>query len=140
MTKEPISLEEELSKHGYRCTSPRRETMKILLGNHLPMTTAEIHRQISKKGINLVSVYRTIQLFCSLGIAASVDQVAEGQRFELSDDYRSHHHHLVCQSCGKTEDYEECALDRFIQKIFDRTKFRVMRHELRFLGACSSCA
>ncbi len=62
--------------------------------------------------------------------------VAEGQRFELSDDYRGHHHHFICGGCGKTEDCEMEELEKLIRRRFH---FKITRHDLRFIGLCQSC-
>jgi Fur family transcriptional regulator, ferric uptake regulator len=62
--------------------------------------------------------------------------VAVGQRFELSDDYPGHHHHLICGGCGKTEDCEMEELEKLIRR---RLHFKVTRHDLWFIGLCQSC-
>jgi Fur family ferric uptake transcriptional regulator len=105
-----------------------------------PLTIAELYRRLGRTRAHLASVYRAVRALCDLGILTRVDQVAEGQRYELADPYQKHHHHLICQACGKIEDLEYCALPGMEKKIRDLTRFRVIKHEVRFLGICGACA
>jgi Fur family ferric uptake transcriptional regulator len=135
-----LRLHNVLAERQVRRTTPRQQVLDAFLSTHLPMTVAEVHRRLRNRRINLVSVYRAIHLFCRLGMLTAVDQVAEGRRYELSDDHRAHHHHLICERCGDIQDFEECSLDTLERRIRRRMEFRITRHELRFFGLCHSCA
>jgi Fur family transcriptional regulator, ferric uptake regulator len=124
---------------GFNKTEPRRLVLEVFLNDHRPLTPSAVHEQLPDANINLASVYRTIELFCQLGVLTEVDHVPEGRRYELSDDYREHHHHLICRSCGKTEDFEDCEMEQIERLIKKRFQFQVTRHELRFLGLCRRC-
>jgi Fur family ferric uptake transcriptional regulator len=124
---------------GFNKTGPRRLVLEVFLNDHRPLTPAAVHKQLPNRNINLTSVYRTIDLFCRLGVLTEVDHVPEGRRYELSDDYREHHHHLICRGCGKTEDFEDCEMEQIERLIRKRFHFQVTRHELRFLGLCRRC-
>jgi Fur family ferric uptake transcriptional regulator len=124
---------------GFSKTQPRRLVLEVFLNDHRPLTPAAVHEQLPDSNINLASVYRTIELFCRLGVLTEVDHVPEGRRYELSDDYREHHHHLICHGCGKTEDFEDCEMEQIERLIKKRFHFQVTRHELRFLGLCRRC-
>jgi Fur family ferric uptake transcriptional regulator len=113
--------------------------LEVFLNDQRPLTPAAVHEQLPNSNINLASVYRTIELFCRLGVLTEVDHVPEGRRYELSDDYREHHHHLICGNCGKTEDFEDCEMEEIERLIRKRFHFQVTRHELRFLGLCRRC-
>jgi Fur family transcriptional regulator, ferric uptake regulator len=124
---------------GFSKTEPRRLVLEVFLNDQRPLTPAAVHAQLPDSNINLASVYRTIELFCRLEVLTEVDHVPEGRRYELSDDYREHHHHLICRSCGKTEDFEDCEMEQIERLIKKRFQFQVTRHELRFLGLCRRC-
>jgi Fur family transcriptional regulator, ferric uptake regulator len=124
---------------GFSKTGPRRLVLEVFLNDHRPLTPAAVHKQLPNRNTNLASVYRTIDLFCRLGVLTEVDHVPEGRRYELSDDYREHHHHLICRGCGKTEDFEDCEMEQIERLIKKRFHFQVTRHELRFLGLCQRC-
>jgi Fur family ferric uptake transcriptional regulator len=66
------------------------------------------------------------------------------QRFELSERFTGHHHHLVCRRCGDVQDLEGCVLRkpvlaRLEQRIRRTTRFRVLDHDLRLYGVCARC-
>ena len=128
-----------LIAEGYSQTKPRRQVLEVFLQNDKPLTPAAVHKRLAGHRINLASVYRAIELFCRVRVLAEVDHVQEGRRYELSDEYRGHHHHLICDGCGNTEDFEDCEMDDLERLIRKRFHFKVRRHDLRFIGLCRSC-
>lgn len=132
-------IERRLAEQGFSKTGPRRLVLEVFLNDDRPLTPTAVHKRLSDRTINLASVYRAIELFCRLGVLTEVDHVPEGRRYELSDDYREHHHHLICQECGKSEDFEDCEMEEIEKLIRRRFQFKVTRHELRFLGLCHRC-
>jgi Fur family ferric uptake transcriptional regulator len=132
-------IQRALVAEGHSQTKPRRQVLEAFLSHGEPLTSAGVLRQLTDRRINLASVYRAIKLFCRLGVLCEVDHVHEGQRYELSDQYRGHHHHLICGSCGKTQDFEDCKLEELEKIIRRRFHFKVTRHDLRFIGLCQRC-
>jgi Fe2+ or Zn2+ uptake regulation protein len=59
-------------------------------------------------------------------------------RYELADD---HHHHLVCDTCGRIEDVTTCPVEAagLTRQIQRRTGFAVRSHVLELFGLCRSC-
>lgn len=128
-----------LTERGGRWTRPREKVLEVFLGNRRPLTPREVHRQ-GGRGVNLASVYRNIHLLRGAGILSSVDRVEEGERFELSERHRDHHHHLICERCGAVEDLEGCLLEDVERRVRKKTRFLITRHELNLFGLCPSCA
>ena len=129
-----------LLEKGLRWTKPRQNVLDVFGRERHPLTIAEAHRRLDKKQTHLASVYRAVETLCDLGILTKVDQVDEGQRYELSDQYREHHHHLICQSCGRVEDFIGCFAREMEKRIKKLKHFRVIKHDMRFLGICRGCA
>ena len=127
-------------RKAFRQTPPRQEVLRVFAEHSQPMTVAEVHKRIRSRQINLTSVYRAIHLFRRLGILVLTDRVTGGQRFELSDNHRAHHHHLICDHCGSVTDFEDCLIGPFERKIRERTSFAVRRHDLQFYGLCVRCS
>jgi Fur family ferric uptake transcriptional regulator len=132
-------IQQTLVAEGHSQTNPRRQVLEVFLENDKPLTPTAVHKRLAGHGINLASVYRAIELFCRVRVLAEVDHVQEGRRYELSDEYRGHHHHLICGGCGKTEDFEDCEMEDLEKLIQRRFHFKVTRHDLRFIGLCRSC-
>ncbi len=126
----------DLQVNGLKITAPRREILKILSSN--PLSAQEVHQLLKEKGFNvdLVTVYRTLELFDNLKLVRKTQFEDKVTRFELPSD--SHHHHLVCVKCGLVE---EVKVDesKFVRKIEKTSDFKVERHSLEFFGFCKKC-
>lgn len=139
MKVQTSEISQFLTDKGFRWTKPRQRVLEIFTENHLPLTVAEVYSKLGGLEADMASVYRTIKLFCEHGVLSFVDTVNEGRRYELSDDYREHHHHLICQTCGQIEDFEDCFIGEIEKDIFNKMKFKVMNHDLKFFGRCRKC-
>jgi Fur family ferric uptake transcriptional regulator len=133
-----------LASQGLRLTAPRRAVVDVLVAHAAPLSVADIHGRLKKRRVNLVSVYRTVRLLCKLGLVRLADESRGTQRFELSEAFTGHHHHLVCSGCGQVQDLEGCwlgvemleALSRRVQRA---RRFRVTTHDLKLFGLCQHC-
>ena len=76
----------------------------------------------------------------------------EGQIIGLTTVYRredgeaiyrlcgeSHHHHLVCKSCGTTIEIEGGAIEKWAKKIAEDHGFREVGHTAEIFGLCKKC-
>jgi Fur family ferric uptake transcriptional regulator len=119
--------------------------LDVLAETRVPMTVGEIHARLSPRRANIVSVYRTVHLLTRLNLVRSTDATRGSQRYELTEPFTGHHHHLICQACGRIEDLDGCALSDEVLARLTRTvrhsrQFQVLEHELRLFGLCRSCA
>lgn len=130
-------LVELLSNNSLRVTNPRIDILHILRANHHPLTISEIHSKIKSKGIDLATVYRTINSFLKFNIVNEVDFKDEFKRYELIFD-RHHHHHIVCKVCRKVEDIDAC-VDAKIEKVLKKRGYKNISHSLEFFGICEKC-
>jgi Fur family ferric uptake transcriptional regulator len=133
-----------LVSRGFRLTGPRRAVLDVLLDRSEPLSVAQIHARLRDGRINLVSVYRTVHLLSDLGVVRVADASTGSQRFELSGEFTRHHHHLICQRCGRIEDLEGCLLEEVLEALNRRVRrsngFQVTDHDVRLLGVCGRCA
>ena len=67
----------------------------------------------------------------------------EGDKVGLATVYRrcssTHHHHLVCRSCGRTVEIAGPAVERWATKVAEEHAFTDVRHTLELFGTCASC-
>jgi Fur family ferric uptake transcriptional regulator len=65
-------------------------------------------------------------------------EVGDGQaRFERTGEH--HHHHLVCEQCGRLVAFADPGLERAIDGLSDRLGVRVSSHDVLLRGACERC-
>jgi Fur family ferric uptake transcriptional regulator len=133
-------VEEFLRQRQYKLTGARKEIIRILNGSDRPLSIQEIHQQLNNTTADLASVYRTINLFCDLGVTTKSNFQEKLYRYELSDTFTRHHHHLICKQCGRvTNVFEHCLPDDVAEQILQQEGFTVESHILEFYGICKAC-
>jgi Fur family ferric uptake transcriptional regulator len=90
---------------GYHTGAARETVLELLSGQNCCLTAQEIFDALRAKGrkIGIASVYRSVDVLAELGLLQRVD-VGDGvMRFQPVRPGGDHHHHLVCDDCGKVE-------------------------------------
>lgn len=126
-----------------RYTAKRRALVEVLQRSGRPLSMPSILEQ--SPGMAQSSVYRNLAV---LEHAAAVRRIVTNDdhaAFELSEDLSSHHHHLICSTCGVIEDFvvpED--LEQQLSKVLDaaarRHDFTPSTHTLDLFGTCRACA
>ena len=52
---------------------------------------------------------------------------------------RGHHHHLVCRTCGRVEDFATCDVSSLVRELARNTAYQIEGHWLEVYGRCASC-
>ncbi len=103
------------------------------------LSPLEIYQNLvkKKKKIGLTSIYRSLELFGSLGI---VFKIANGPsvRYKLCE-LENHHHHIVCKTCGSVVELDFCDISNWSKKVTESTGYQVVDHQLNFFGFCKDC-
>jgi Fur family ferric uptake transcriptional regulator len=141
MANDLRQIRHRLGERGHFWTRARSAVLRPLTAHASPLTAEEIHRPIRGSGVNLSSVYRALHLFQSLRIVRRLELGQNVGPYELADGSREHHHHLVCDACGRIEDMTACPVDqaRLGRRIRKRTGFAVRSHLLELFGLCPAC-
>ena len=130
-----------LRERGERITPARKKIVEIFFDAKKPLTAGELFLELKKAKIrsDKTTIYRQIEDLLVHGILEEVRFEDRVKRYELS--LGSHHHHLVCVSCGKVADVELKEDLHKQEKIIGRQKdFQVLRHSLEFFGRCRPCS
>jgi Fe2+ or Zn2+ uptake regulation protein len=134
---------ERLRVVGQRYTSKRRDLVSILERARKPLSTGEI---LSDSGVlPQSSVYRNLSVLEHAGVVRRVITEEEFSRYELTEEFTEHHHHLICSSCGRVEDVTlpgdlEVSMDRTLDGLARRAGFAEVGHRLDLIGTCRNCA
>jgi len=91
--------------------------------------------------INQTTLYRALESLTDSGVVRKVDLGHAHVHYEIVEGV-PHHHHIVCNSCGKIEDIQNCGSDALEKKILGLSKtFHLIKsHSLEFFGVCNACA
>jgi Fe2+ or Zn2+ uptake regulation protein len=126
-----------------RYTSGRRELVDLLAAAPRPETIPEI--LLRAPSLAQSSAYRNLVVLEECGVAHRVVTSDERSRYELAEDLMGHHHHLICTSCGRVDDFTvspqmERSLEAALERAVEGTGFRAAAHRLDVIGTCASCA
>jgi Fur family ferric uptake transcriptional regulator len=133
---------DRLADAGYRRGGARRELLALMSNQRCALSAFEIEDALAagKRRVSRASVYRVLEEFEAIGLVQRVD-VGDGiSRFEPVRHGRGHHHHLVCDRCGRLEPFSDEGLERAITRLADRVPLEVSEHEVVLHGACATCA
>lgn len=122
-----------------RLTRQRQAVADVLAELDDFRSAREIHALLKDRGhgIGLATVYRTLQLLADheqVDVIRSADGEAGYRRCSAS-----HHHHLVCRSCGATVEVEGPAVERWTRAMAAEHGFTDVSHTLEIFGTCPSC-
>jgi Fur family transcriptional regulator, ferric uptake regulator len=130
-----------LSEAGYRSSAPREEVIGAIAELRCSITAREIADLLRERdsGVGLASIYRALDLLDRQGLVQRFD-VGEGVgRYEPALPGGDHHHHVVCDSCGTVEPFEDDALEDAIHGLSGKTEFRIAAHDVTLHGECPAC-
>lgn len=130
-----------LVSKSQRITIPRLKVLEVLGANNKPLTISDLHNILNdgvKKKIDLVTVYRIVNLFVKLSIVSEVHFGDEFKRYEMMK-HGHHHHHIVCKICNKVECLDICIMKE-LEKSVKQKGYSHITHSLEFFGVCNSCS
>lgn len=132
-------LAQILHQAGYKYTSPRRLVAEVLLESRTHLTAPEVVERVAEQdaSIGRMSVYRTLDLFTRLGLIHPAFQGGVNARYVVM--VGGHHHHLICQNCGKVVHFDECPLRDLTHQLETQFGFAIEGHLLELFGRCADC-
>ena len=124
-----------------RATRQRAAVADILSRTEEFRSAQQIHAALDAEGtrVGLATVYRNLTALAGSG---EVDQIrnAEGETLYRRCDAHSHHHHLVCRSCGTTVEVSAAPLETWVARISQKNGFTDVEHTAELFGLCAACS
>lgn len=125
-----------LDEAGRRSGASRRQVVALLAEEDCALTALEIDRRLETVG--RASVYRTLDQLERLHLVQRVEIGGDAAGYERLDP-REHHHHLVCEECGRLIPFTDQALERAIAAVGREAGFEVATHDVVLRGRCPRC-
>jgi Fur family ferric uptake transcriptional regulator len=132
--------ETESGSPALRPTRQRRAITDALIAATDFQSAQEIHDSVRQAGdkVGLATVYRTLQAMADAGdVDVRHNPAGEATYRRCSD---SHHHHLVCRSCGRTVEITGSAVERWAHAVAEEHGFSDVSHTVELIGLCAECA
>ena len=131
---------ELLESNGVRATRQRIEILGELAREPDDVTAQALWRRLRgrrRSRIGLATVYRTLALLHEHGVIDSLSHHGGELCYRLCSG--AHHHHLVCSSCHRVVEIEECGLDDWLAAVGERHGFVPTEHTVEITGLCAGC-
>ncbi len=137
------AIADRLAANNLRYTEGRQSLVKAIVRASGPQTAEDLHRKLRRK-MSLASLYRSLGQMQEAGVFTALYNQGRIARFELADWLTGHHHHLVCDNCGKIIELDlgrsgEEAIDKVLKAAAKAVGFQERDHLLEIVGLCSDC-
>jgi Fur family ferric uptake transcriptional regulator len=131
-----------LTAAGYRRGGARRAILELLDEQSCALSAVEIEEQLARRRreVSRASIYRVMEELETIGLVQRVEVGRGVVRYEPARHGSGHHHHLVCDRCGRVSPFTDEGLERAIRRVSDTLPLQVSEHEVVIHGACERCA
>ena len=129
-----------LQTQGYKVTKPRRQVLEVLKGTQKPVSPYDIQRLLREQGkhLNHVTIYRILDLLCSLNLAHKVLSNGGFVKCTLGEK-EGCHRFTVCRQCGAIKEFADKGLCQEEDKFAESRGFHTEYHLSESSGLCSDC-
>jgi Fur family transcriptional regulator, ferric uptake regulator len=130
-----------LEHAGYQATPNRRLVAQLVASTDGHFTAADLLERGRRERVTIgrATVFRALDLLATLRVVERLDLPSGTHAYVLCDP-DEHHHHLVCSSCGRSEDVADGELAALIERIGRRSGYQIEAHRLELFGMCPRCA
>jgi Fur family ferric uptake transcriptional regulator len=134
-----MSCSKIIHDKGYRLTPQRMMVLDVLHKADYHISAEEIFKEVKAaySYANISTVYRTLELLKKLDLITEIDMGDGCIRYHLLE--KGHHHHLICNKCGRVVDLPESFLQELKIKLADNYDFEADIKHMAVFGICSDC-
>ena len=131
-----------LSEAGHRAGGAREAVVGLLARQDCCLSAQEISDRLRESGsdVGIASIYRALDLLHEMGLVQRVEFGEGAARFEPIVPGGEHHHHAVCDTCGRVTAFEDERLERRLEALAGRIRHSMSGHDLVIHGECSRCS
>lgn len=119
----------------------QREAVRDALSDADGFVSAQtLHAALKETGsaVGLATVYRALADLATEGDADSLQQ--DGESLYRACTPGTHHHHLICRSCGTTVEIAADEVEEWAQRIAAQHGFTRAQHVVDVFGSCPQCS
>jgi Fur family transcriptional regulator, ferric uptake regulator len=130
----------ELRRAGHRSGGARTAVVDLMARQQCGVTAQDVFDRLRADGkvVGIASVYRALDLLSRMQLLRRLD-LADAAYFEPAHPGGEHHHHVVCDRCGKVSQFEDEDLEAAIERLAGRLKYSVAAHDVVLRGSCPDC-
>ena len=131
-------IADTIRKHGFRATPQRVVIYEALWKASSHPSVSDIHEYAIKTdpSISLATVYKTLQLFSDIGLVREMGPRDGSIHYDPDTRF---HINLVCNKCGRVEDFDPGSIEGIIPDLDEEVGFHVQSINFEVRGLCSRC-
>lgn len=142
-TTDPHSMEylaialDLLQKHNLKKTKPRVAILRLFAETNEPISAYQIQEKIADQGINITTVYRTLEPFVAIGLIHHLASLNSYYRCDpqiLNQKAKGHHSFAICNNCHSVNEFVD---PRHSQHL---ANFTCHQHIQEVIGLCVQCS
>ncbi|GAC1392935.1 MAG: Fur family transcriptional regulator [Vulcanimicrobiaceae bacterium] len=120
-------------------TRSRGAIVDLLKREQRYLSASAIHRMLKARKVaaSLATVYRTLDLLVSMGVASS--RADDGGETTYVFCNNEHHHHAICSRCGHVEEIGCAPVTSIAKELMAAHAFELNAHAMEFYGKCARC-
>ena len=132
------TLRKYLKENKLRFTSERVILLEEIFSfpAHFDAEQLFIHVRRKHNHISRATVYRTLELFHTIGILKKEDLGKKGYASYELELNRPHHDHLICVVCGKVVEFYDAIIEQHQKEICQKHGMDMIGHQLQIFGRC----
>jgi len=129
-----------LDRAGYRLTGPRRAVADLIAARQGHFTAADLVDDAAGRHLDMsrATIFRTLEVLEAVGAIERID-LPSGDHAYITCEPAAHHHHVVCERCGRANDVDDAGLAAVVERIGRETGYRISAHRLELFGLCPAC-
>jgi Fur family ferric uptake transcriptional regulator len=100
----------------------------------------DLQRRVRAEGgqVGTATLYRTLDVLVESGLVREHDFGEGFKRYEAASAGPAHDH-LICERCGRVEEFASDRLERLLRLTTDEHHFLYRRHRMDVHGICTAC-
>lgn len=127
-----------LKDSDYKLTGPRRAVLGVLATAEMPLSAYDIEERIPENiPINVVTIYRVLEVFEKLGIVHKIHTKEGYVRCDF-EKQQGCHSFAVCEKCGRADEFLQLACD-MEKSIPKELPYKSLKHLSEMAGTCNAC-
>lgn len=128
-----------LKQQHLKITKQRRALLEYLLAHqdhYHEVTLVDDHMRQLFPGMSHNTIYRNLKEFEDAGMVEQRVQGGQGEVKYQCDFAHIHHHHFICENCGRVQELETCPTDSFQAQL---PGCKIDTHRFEIYGLCAAC-